>query len=135
MTRIFPKFCLLVLLGACLDAGLGACLGAATPEPVKLDVVMVDYKFIPDHLISSMTCIIACTWKTTARKPTNSPHRRFLRTAKIDNPDILNHERSEIVVQPGETKDLFLTPGKPGTYDLRCADHDWDGMVGGITVQ
>jgi plastocyanin len=27
-----------------------------------------------------------------------------------------------------------VTPGPPGTYDLRCADHDWDGMTGGITV-
>ena len=33
-----------------------------------------------------------------------------------------------------KTKDLFLTPGAPETYDLRCSDHDWDGMVGGITV-
>jgi plastocyanin len=38
-------------------------------------------------------------------------------------------------MQPGETKDVFLTAHRPGTYDLRCADHDWDGMVGGITVK
>jgi len=38
-------------------------------------------------------------------------------------------------VQPGESKDLFFTPHRPGTYDLRCADHDWNGMVGGITVK
>jgi plastocyanin len=36
-------------------------------------------------------------------------------------------------VQPGESKDVFFTPGAPGAYDLRCGDHDWDGMVGGIT--
>ena len=58
----------------------------------------------------------------------------FFATAKIDNPDVLNREHTEILMQPGETKDLFLTPGAPGTYDLRCSDHDWDGMVGGITV-
>ncbi len=38
-------------------------------------------------------------------------------------------------MQPGDTKDLLVTPGPPGTYDLRCADHDWNGMTGGITVQ
>ena len=37
-------------------------------------------------------------------------------------------------MQPGETKDIFLTAHRAGTYDLRCADHDWDGMVGGVTV-
>jgi len=31
---------------------------------------------------------------------------------------VLNREHIEILVQPGETKDLFLTPGAPGTYDL-----------------
>ena len=60
--------------------------------------------------------------------------RVLFATAKIDNPDVLNREHTEILMQPGETKDLFLTHGAPGTYDLRCSDHDWDGMVGGITV-
>jgi plastocyanin len=48
---------------------------------------------------------------------------------------VLNREHSEIVMQPGDAKDLFVTPGPPGTYDLRCADHDWNGMTGGITVK
>jgi len=28
-----------------------------------------------------------------------------------------------------------LIPGHAGDYKLVCADHDWDGMVGSITVQ
>jgi uncharacterized cupredoxin-like copper-binding protein len=135
MARIFPKFCLLVLLGAGLDAGLGACLGAATPDPVKIDVVMIDYKFIPDRLIFQHDVHYRLHMENHGKETHELTAPTFFATAKIDNPDILNHERSEIVVQPGEAKDLFLTPGKPGTYDLRCADHDWDGMVGGITVQ
>jgi plastocyanin len=39
------------------------------------------------------------------------------------------------VMQPGETKDIFLTAHRPGTYDLLCADHDWAGLVGSITVE
>jgi plastocyanin len=29
---------------------------------------------------------------------------------------------------------VFLTPQVKGDYPLTCADHDWDGMVGRITV-
>jgi uncharacterized cupredoxin-like copper-binding protein len=59
----------------------------------------------------------------------------FFAAAKLDNPEALNREHTEIVVQPGESKDVFFTPGAPGAYDLRCGDHDWAGMVGGITVR
>jgi uncharacterized cupredoxin-like copper-binding protein len=39
-----------------------------------------------------------------------------------------------VVVQPGTSvRIVLITPAK-GQYDLRCADHDWDGMVGSITV-
>ena len=48
---------------------------------------------------------------------------------------VLNREHTEVVMQPGDVKDVFLTPHKPGTYDLRCSDHDWNGMIAGITVQ
>ena len=58
----------------------------------------------------------------------------FFAVADIDNPDVLNRERSEVLMQPGDTKDVFLTAHQPGTYDLRCADHDWYGTVGRMTV-
>jgi hypothetical protein len=47
----------------------------------------------------------------------------------------LSNEHSEVLMQPGDKKNAFLTPHTPGTYDRRCADHDWDGMVGGIAVK
>jgi plastocyanin len=59
----------------------------------------------------------------------------FFGTTEIDNPEVLNREHTEVVMQPGDVKDLLLTPHKPGTYDLRCSDHDWNGMIGGITVE
>jgi uncharacterized cupredoxin-like copper-binding protein len=59
----------------------------------------------------------------------------FFAAAKLDNPDALNRERTEVLVQPGESADVYFTAGAPGAYDLRCGDHDWAGMVGGITVR
>ena len=60
--------------------------------------------------------------------------RRYFSPVPKSTIPICSIEHTKILMQPGETKDLFLTPGAPGTYDLRYSDHDWDGMVGGITV-
>jgi len=119
----------------CLLAGLGIFFGAAAPEPVTLAVTMVDYKFMPDHVVFQHGVHYRLHLENHGTDTHEFTAPVFFATAKIDNPDALNRERSEVVVQPGETKDVFLTPGKPGTYDLRCADHDWNGMIGGITVQ
>jgi uncharacterized cupredoxin-like copper-binding protein len=119
----------------CLLAMLGMLSGAAAPAPVTVDIVMTEYKFAPDHLMLRHDMHYRLHLENHGKETHEFTAPTFFATAKIDNPKILNHERSEIVVQPGETKDIFLTPGKPGTYDLRCSDHDWAGMVGGISVE
>jgi uncharacterized cupredoxin-like copper-binding protein len=114
---------------------LGLFFGAAAPEAITLDLFMIDYKFVPDHLTFQHDVHYRLHLENHGKETHEVTAPIFFATAKIDNPEALNREHSEIVMQPGETKDVFLTPGKPGTYDLRCADHDWNGMVGGITVQ
>jgi uncharacterized cupredoxin-like copper-binding protein len=109
--------------------------GAAAPEPVTVNVVMIDYRFQPDHLTFQHGVPYRLHLENHGRETHELTAPVFFAAAKVDNPDVLNREHSEIVMQPGDVKDLFLTPGPPGTYDLRCADHDWDGMTGGITVQ
>jgi uncharacterized cupredoxin-like copper-binding protein len=121
-----------VALGACL---IGVCFGAAAPDPVTVNVMMVEYKFTPDHLTFQHDVHYRLHLENHGKETHEFTAPVFFAAAKIDNPDVLNREHSEIVLQPGDSKDVFLTPGKPGTYDLRCADHDWNGMVGGITVQ
>jgi len=123
------KFCLLIVIA------LAAAAAAPPPEPVAINLIMIDYKFVPEHLIFEHDLHYRLHLENHGKETHELTAPTFFATAKIDNPDVLNHERTEIVMQPGETKDVFLTPSKPGTYDLRCADHDWNGMVGGITVQ
>lgn len=114
---------------------LGLTCGAAGPAPLTLNVVMIDYRFVPDHLTFRHGVQYRLHLENHGKDTHEFTAPTFFATAKIDNPEVLNRERSEIVMQPGEAKDLLLTPGKPGTYDLRCSDHDWNGMVGGITVE
>jgi uncharacterized cupredoxin-like copper-binding protein len=114
---------------------LALCLGAAAPDTVTLNVMMVDYKFVPNHLTFMHGVHYRLHLENHGKETHEFTAPVFFATAKIDNPDVLNRERTEVVMQPGDVKDIFLTPGKPGTYDLRCSDHDWNGMVGGITVE
>jgi len=129
MAGSVTKFCLLIVIA------LAAGAAAPPPELVAINLIMIDYKFVPEHLIFEHDVHYRLHLENHGKETHELTAPTFFATAKIDNPDVLNHERTEIVMQPGETKDVFLTPSKPGTYDLRCADHDWNGMVGGITVQ
>jgi uncharacterized cupredoxin-like copper-binding protein len=129
MARNLATACLLVV------AGLPAVAAASPSEPQTVNLTMIDYRFIPDHLIFEHGVHYRLHLENHGKETHELTAPTFFATANIDNPEALNHERSEIVMQPGETKDIFLTAHRPGTYDLLCADHDWAGMVGGITVE
>ena len=128
MVRNLAMACLLTL------AGLLPGAAALRSEAQTVDLTMIDYKFIPDHLTFVHGIHYRLHLENHGRETNELTAPTFFATVDIDNPDALNHDRTEIVMQPDETKDVFLTVHRSGTYDLRCADHDWDGMVGGITV-
>ena len=121
--------------GLLVVAALLAVAAASHSEPQTVNLTMIEYRFIPDHLIFEHDIHFRLHLENHGKETHELTAPTFFATADIDNPEALNHERTEIVMQPGETKDIFLTAHRPGTYDLLCADHDWAGMVGGITVE
>ena len=125
------KLCLLTIFGILA----GAPAVRSEPQTGTLNVIMTDYRFTPDHLIFAHSVHYRLHLENHGKETHEVTAPVFFASAAIDNPDVLNRERSEIVMQPGDTKDVFLTAPRPGTYDLRCSDHDWNGMVGGITVE
>ncbi|HTP91441.1 MAG TPA: cupredoxin domain-containing protein [Xanthobacteraceae bacterium] len=129
MVRYLASAPLLALLAA-IAAGMVSC---SKPQTVTLD--MQDYKFIPDRLVFQRDVHYRLHLENHGKETHEVTAPTFFASADIDNPDMLNHDRTEIVMQPGEAKDVYLTARKPGTYDLRCSDHDWAGMTGGITVE
>lgn len=114
---------------------LAASLAGAATKPVEVDVVMVDYQFVPDHLTFEHGVYYQLHLENRGKETHEFTAPVFFAAADIENPGVLNREHTEVLLQPGETKDVFLTADRPGSYDLRCADHDWYGMVGGITVK
>jgi uncharacterized cupredoxin-like copper-binding protein len=139
MLRNIAKAGLSAFAGAVALAGVVTATQSQQPvaqQPaVKLDLFMVDYKFIPNHLTFEHDVHYRLHMENHGKETHEVTAPTFFATADITNPEVLNRERTEIVVQPGESKDLYLTAHRPGTYDLRCSDHDWNGMVGGITVE
>ncbi len=113
----------------------GAFASHAEPKPVTLAVNLIDDRFVPDHLVFRRGVHYRLHLENHGKDQHEFTAPKFFASVQIDNPAALNREHTEVVLQPGESKDVFLTPRKPGTYDLICADHDWDGMTGGITVK
>jgi uncharacterized cupredoxin-like copper-binding protein len=129
------RICALWRVGSLFGVLLAAPLAQSAPKTVKLDVLMADYRFEPDRLTFQRGVRYQLHLENKGKETHEFTAPVFLATAAIENPDILDNRRSELTLEPGESKDLFLTPRKRGKYDLRCADHDWNGMVGGITVK
>jgi uncharacterized cupredoxin-like copper-binding protein len=109
-------------------------LTRSEPSAATLNLIMVDYRFNPDHLTFQHDVRYRLHMENHGKETHEVTAPTFFATATIENPDVLNREHTEVVMQPGDVKDMYLTAHKPGAYDLRCSDHDWNGMVGGITV-
>jgi uncharacterized cupredoxin-like copper-binding protein len=125
--RMRAASCLLALLVA---SAVGSC-----DNPQTVDLTLIDDEFIPDHLTFQHDVYYRLHIENHGKETHEVTAPVFFASAKIDNPNVLNGYRTDVVLQPGETKDLYFTALHPGTYDLRCADHDWNGMLGGITVE
>ncbi len=124
------------LIAALLVAALAAVAAApAEPKPVALTVNLVDDKFVPDRLVLKQGVRYQLHLENNGRHTHEFTAPAFFDAVDVDNPDVLNRERAEVLLQPGESKDVFLTARRPGSYDLRCADHDWEGMVGSIIIE
>lgn len=112
---------------------------AATPpamwaHPTPLTVVMVDNRFEPDHVQFRAGQAYALHLLNRGRDMHEFTAPGFLKSALVKDPAKLANGGKDIVVQPGEATTVLLIPRRKGSFDLRCADHDWDGMVGSITV-
>lgn len=104
----------------------------AKPEPMT--VVMVDDRFEPDHLTFQSGQAYALHLENRGTDLHEFTAPAFLKAATLRDRHQLSSS-GDIVVQPGHAVTVDLIAPKAGNYDLTCADHDWDGMVGTIAVK
>ena len=99
-----------------------------------LTVVMVDNRFEPDHLTLHAGKPYELRLENHGKEMHEFTAPAFLKAASIKDKGLLANGGTDVVVQPGATVRILLIAPATGAYDLTCADHDWDGMVGSIAV-
>ena len=104
----------------------------AQAEP--LTVVMVDNRFQPDHIAFHARQVYELRLENHGKDLHEFTAPGFLTAATIRDKGLLANRGTDVVVQAGKSVRIFLVAPAKGRYDLICADHDWDGMVGSITV-
>ena len=133
MTRI-------VALGILLGSGGGdvSAAGAADVDWSSARLVtvqLVDDRFLPEKLkfLAGVPYRLRLENNGTHMHEFTAPE--FFKAIVVRNPDVLEQGQHEMLLQPKERKDLYFVAPGPGRYRLTCADHDWDGMTGEITVE
>ena len=110
----------------------GSAAGAASKQVI---VVATEYQFSPNRLSFRSGIAYRLHVENRGKDTHEFTAPEFFRAVHLGDPTALNADKTEIVVQPGEAKDLDFVAGKPGQYKLRCSDHDWAGMTGAIVVK
>ena len=98
-------------------------------------VQLIDDKFVPDRLSFKQGSAYRLRLQNQGKEVHEFTAAGFIKTLEIGNREVLEEGEREVLVKPGQEKELLFVPRKAGRYELACADHDWDGMVGEITVE
>lgn len=123
-----------ILLGAWHCGILAADVDWANAQLVT--VQMVDDRFVPDRLVFRRGVPYRLHLENDGADIHDFTAPEFLNAIAIRNPEVLERTRKdEVSLQSKEQKDLFFVATKPGHYRLVCVNHDWDNMVGDITIE
>jgi len=98
-------------------------------------LITVEYAFEPNHLTFRRDIAYRLHVENHGRELHELTAPDFFKAVELHNPEVMNREHTEIVLQPNEQKDLYFVTLRSGRYNMWCADHDWAGMTGDITVE
>lgn len=114
---------------------LAATTSPDWPRAQTITVIATEYAFDPGRLTFRVGVPYRLHLENRGKELHEFTAPAFLKSVQLGNPDALNADRTEVVLRPGEQKDLYLVPGQAGRYPFACADHGWAGMTGEIIVE
>jgi uncharacterized cupredoxin-like copper-binding protein len=123
---------LFVMVAVALSSGLTHA--ADWSKAKALTVVTDEYAFKPANLTFKQGVTYRLHLDNKGKETHEFTAPDFFKAIEMRDTKPLNADQTEIVVQPGQKKDLYFVAKQAGSYDLRCSDHDWAGMVGHITI-
>lgn len=94
-----------------------------------------DYEFVPSHLVFRRGAVYRLHLENRGKETHEFHSPAFFAAITMRNPGVLNADHTEIVLQPGDRKDLYFVARRRGHFRLICPDHDWAGMTGEIDVK
>jgi plastocyanin len=112
----------------------------ATAAPVdwsraqRVDVKMVEYEFVPDHLRFHRGVAYQLTLINAGREGHDFTAPDFLAAVHVRNPEALNATGTSVFLHPGEEIHIYFISYDAGLFAPRCADHDWAGMTATIVI-
>jgi uncharacterized cupredoxin-like copper-binding protein len=124
----------LLLLMIVTASPLGGACAADWSKAKPVTVVTDEYAFKPADLAFKQGVAYRLHIDNKGKETHEFTAPDFFKAIDMRDTKPLNADKTEIVVQPGQKKDLYFVAKQPGSYDLRCSDHDWAGMVGHITI-
>jgi len=124
----------LLLLGI-LAAPLPAVAAPDWSKAETVTVRMLDDRFVPDRLTFRHGVAYRLHLENDGRILHEFTAPDFLAAVEKKNPEVIGSYGTEIVLEPGESKDLYFVAPAAATYKLICSDHEWDGMIGEIVVE
>ena len=126
------RLALLVAIAAELPCG--PALAVDWSKAQRVTVVAVEYAFKPANLTFHRGVAYRLQIDNRGKETHEFTAPDFFKAIDMRNADVVNADRIEIVIQPGQHKDLYFVAQRTGSFDLRCSDHDWAGMVGSIAI-
>jgi uncharacterized cupredoxin-like copper-binding protein len=119
----------------CLAAPIAGAHATDWKKAKEVAVITTESKFTPNKLTFRRGIPYRLHVENRGKELHEFNAADFFKSAKINNPTVLNADKTEIVVRPGEKKDLYFITKQAGHFKLVCPDHDWAGMTGEITVE
>jgi uncharacterized cupredoxin-like copper-binding protein len=113
----------------------GAARAADWSKAQPVTVVTTESQFAPNKLVFRHGVAYRLHVENHGKEMHEFNAADLFKSSEIGNAEALNADKTEIVVHPGEAKDLLFIPKQAGHFRLVCPDHDWDGMTGKITVK
>ena len=120
---------------ALMIAWTAPAVAADGSQPRQVTVVASEYQFSPAGLVFKRGVAYRLHLENHGKESHEFTAPDFFKAIELTDPAVLNADKTEIIIHPGEAKDLIFVPKKAGHYKLICSDHDWAGMTGTITVK
>jgi uncharacterized cupredoxin-like copper-binding protein len=98
-------------------------------------VQLIDDRFVPDKLAFRRGVPYRLRLENGGKEMHEFTAPEFFKAIAVRNPEVLEQAGNEVLLHSKEHKELYFVADKPGRYSLSCSDHDWDGMIGEITVE